>query len=120
MLAEILKGFGSDLPGHTHYHIKLTSRGEAAYDEDRLPLIESDRGTPRTEAWHRIMYAQMRHFQNCGVRLADVTLTEKKHRCPPLAPRRACLSEFLHAHPTHPSPLYLSPPTQNPSAPFPQ
>ena len=80
VLDEILKGFASDLPGRSYYSYKLNSRGEVKYDKDGIALIESNRGTNRTEAWHRIVYAGFRNFQHCGARLADCMLTEKKHR----------------------------------------
>ena len=80
VLAEILKGYCSDIPGKVYYTPKLNSRGEPKYDKDGMPLIESQRGTNRDEAWHRVLHRLFRNFGGCGVRLTDVILTEARHR----------------------------------------
>ena len=49
ILKEILAGNGSDIPGEVYYSNKINSRGEVMHDSDGIPLIESHRGTNKSE-----------------------------------------------------------------------
>ena len=53
MLAEILAGFVADPLGVQFYHQSLNAKGEPAFDEHGIPLLDCNRGTNDVENTHK-------------------------------------------------------------------
>ena len=79
VLSDILAGFASDPPGFTLYTRKLDLQGRPAVDSDGIALIESLRGTPRTESFHK-QFIESFGGWSTGVAMADYLLGERRHR----------------------------------------
>jgi len=53
VLAEILAGYAADPPGVQFYYQSLNAKGEPAFDEHGIPLLDCSRGTNDVENSHK-------------------------------------------------------------------
>jgi hypothetical protein len=79
VLKEILAGLASDPPGISFYSHRLNSKGELAYDNHGIALLNCSRGSNDTESAHKQFITTFGTW-NTGVHMADCLMAEWRHR----------------------------------------
>ena len=79
VLAEILAGYAADPPGVEFYYQSLDAKGEPAFDEHGIALLDCNRGTNDVENSHKQIITTFGTWCT-GVEMADCLLAERRHR----------------------------------------
>ena len=79
VLAEILAGYAADPPGVEFYYQSLDAKGEPAFDEHGIALLDCNRGTNDVENSHKHIITTFGTWCT-GVEMADCLLAERRHR----------------------------------------
>ena len=79
VLREILKGYYSDPPGVSMYNKRTKKDGSLLKNKYGIDMIESTRGTNRTEAYHKNLIVTFRSWHT-GIEMSDALLSERRHR----------------------------------------
>jgi len=79
VLNEIRAGLYSDPPGFEMYTYKLDKNGEVKKNKYGMKMIDSIRGTNRTEAYHKGLVTTFGSWI-CGIEMSDCLLAERRHR----------------------------------------
>jgi len=79
VLAEILAGYAADPPGKQFYYQSLNSKGEPAFDEHGIPLLDCNRGTNDVENTHKQIVTTFGTWCT-GAEMAECLLAERRHR----------------------------------------
>ena len=79
VLREIIGGLAADPPGVQFYYQALNVRGELAFDEHKIPLLDCSRGSNDVENSHKIIVTTFGTWCT-GVQMADALLAERRHR----------------------------------------
>ena len=79
VLGEILMGYAADPPGVEFYYQSLNAKGEPAFDEHGIPLLDCNRGTNGVENTHKQIVTTFGTWCT-GAEMADCLLAERRHR----------------------------------------
>ena len=79
VLKEILEGYYSDPPGIELYNKRFNPDGTVMRNKYGMEMIESSRGTNRTEAYHKNLTTTFCSWCT-GVEMSDALLRERRHR----------------------------------------
>ena len=79
VLAEVLEGLAANPPGVQFYYQSLDAKGEPAFDEHRIPLLDCSRGTNDVENSHKQIVTTFGTWCT-GVEMSDVLHAERRHR----------------------------------------
>jgi hypothetical protein len=79
VLAEILAGYAADPPGVQFYYQSLNAKGEPAFDEHGIPLLDCSRGTNDVENSHKQIVTTFGTWCT-GAEMAECLLAVRRHR----------------------------------------
>ena len=79
VLLGVLDGHAADRPGFCFFYQSLDVKGEPAFDEHGIPLLDCNRGTNDTENVHKNLVTTFGTW-NTGIEMADALLREFRHR----------------------------------------
>ena len=79
LLKEILQGYYSDPPGVSFYTLRLNRKGDVMKNRYGFELIECNRGTNRTENFHKQILTTFGTWHT-GIEMSDCLTAERRHR----------------------------------------
>ena len=79
LLKEILCGYYADPPGYSFYSQRLNSKGEPAFDEHGMELIDCNRGTNDVENSHKQIVSTFGGW-HASISFSDDLHDERRHR----------------------------------------
>ena len=74
-----MRGSAADPPGVQFYYQSLDAKGEPAFDEHGIPLLDCNRGTIDVEQSHKQIVTTFSTWYT-GIDMAECLLAERRHR----------------------------------------